>query len=95
MAAPSTSVQNIVSEALSIAETIANAMAAVGLPIAGAVATGVKIAQGVVAEIPEAQALWDQFQSGAVPTQTELDAYAAEEDSAFAKLMTDLAAAKH
>jgi hypothetical protein len=81
-----------VSQALSIVETVANLLAASGLPIVGAISTGVKVAQGVIAEIPQAQALWDQFESGTIPSQANLDAYAAAEDSAYAKLMADIAA---
>lgn len=73
---------------------VASVASAAGLPIAGAVATGIKIALGVAAEVPEAVALYDQFKSGQMPTQAELDAYAAEEDSAYSELMADIAAAE-
>lgn len=73
---------------------VAGVASAAGLPIAGAVSTGIKIALGVAAEVPEAIALYDQFQNNQMPTQAELDAYAVEEDSAYAKLMADIADAK-
>lgn len=78
-----------VSQALSIASTIAAAL----VPGASAgIALGVKIAQGVAAAIPEAETLWAQFQSGTIPSQADLDAYAVAEDGAYAKLMADIAA---
>lgn len=73
---------------------VASVASAAGFPIAGAVSTGIKIALGVADEVPEALALYDQFNNGQMPTQAELDAYAADEDSAYAKLMADLNAAK-
>lgn len=73
---------------------VAAVAAAAGLPFAGAVATGVKIAIGVADNVPEALALWDQFSDGKMPTQAELDAYEASEDSAYAKLMRDINAAQ-
>lgn len=74
-------------ELLPIIETVA----AVLFPGAGAaVSIGSKIAQGVVAAVPEAEALWLRIQSGDVPTQAELDAYAKAEDGAYAKLMAQL-----
>lgn len=82
-----------VNTALTVAQTVSGMLADAGTPFAGAISTGVKIAQGVVAEVPEAKALYDQFQSGTIPTQAELDAYAADEDGAYAKLMADLNAA--
>lgn len=85
---------NAISTAGAVIQQVATVAAAAGFPIAGAVATGIKIAQGVAAEVPEAVALWDQFQNGNMPTQAELDAYAADEDSAYAKLMADIDAAK-
>lgn len=74
---------------LPVVETIATMLLPEAAP---AVSIGVKIAQGVAAEIPEAIALWEQFQSGAVPSQAELDAYAEAEDGAYAQLMADIAA---
>lgn len=73
---------------------VAGVAAAAGFPIAGAVSTGIKIALGVAAEVPAAIALYDQFQNNVMPSQAELDAYAAEEDSAYAQLMKDIADAK-
>lgn len=83
-----------ISTALSVAAKVSMVAAAAGLPFAGAVATGIQIATGVAAEAPEAMALWDQFNAGTMPSQAELDAYAANEDSAYAKLMADIAAAR-
>lgn len=83
-----------VTPALTIAGEVATALASAGaLPAAEAVATGIKIAEGVAASVPEAQALYAQFQSGTIPTQAELDAYAAGEDSAYAKAMAAIDAA--
>lgn len=73
---------------------VASVAASAGLPIAGAVSTGIKIALGVAAEVPEAVALYNQFKDGTMPSQSELDAYAADEDSAYAKLMADIDAAQ-
>ncbi len=80
-----------ISSALSVAEQIASVV----FPGAGpAISIGVKIAQGVAAEAPQAIALWDQFQNGVIPAQSELDAYATAEDGDYAKLMADIAAAQ-
>lgn len=65
-------------------------MAAAGLPIAGAVSTGIKIAIGVADQVPQALALWDQFKSDKMPTTEELAAYEAAEDSAYATLMAEI-----
>jgi len=72
---------------------VASVASAAGLPVAGAVSTGIKIALGVADEVPEAVALWSQFQSGTMPSQADLDAYATAEDGAYAKLMADINAA--
>ncbi len=80
-----------VGTALNIAGTIAGALTTAGMaPVAEAITTGAKIAEGVVAAVPEAEALWAQFQSGTIPTQAELDAYAAAEDGAYAALMASI-----
>ena len=74
---------------LPVAETVAGVL----LPGSGqTVALILKIAQGVLGKVPEAIALYDQIQSGTVPTQAELDAYAAGENSSYARLMADIAA---
>lgn len=78
----------------SVIAQVASVASAAGLPIAGAVSTGIKIALGVADEVPEAVALWDKFKDNKMPTQAELDAYAADEDSAYAKLMADIDAAQ-
>lgn len=57
-----------------------------------AVTLGLKIASGVAAKAPEAVALAEQFLSGGTPTQAQLDAYAADEQGAYAKLMADIKA---
>ncbi len=63
------------------------------VPAAGpAAAVAVKIAQGVMAGVPEAEALWARFQSGDIPTQEELDAYAATENAAYDQLMAHIRA---
>jgi len=74
----------------SIVSQVAAVAAAAGLPIAGAVSTGIKIAIGVADNVPQALALWDQFQSGKMPTVDELAAYEAAEDSAYATLMAEI-----
>lgn len=77
------------SQALPVVETVVAAT----FPGAGTVAAlGLKLAQGVLAGVPEAVALYNQFQSATPPTTDELAAYAADEDSAYAKLMADIAA---
>lgn len=75
------------SQALPIIETI------VGVAFPGAAtiaAAAVKIAQGVAAGVPEAIALYEQFQSPTPPTAEELSSYAADENSAYSKLMADI-----
>lgn len=77
------------SQALPMVETVV----AAAFPGAGTVAAlGLNLAQGVLAGVPEAIALYDQFQTAAPPTTDQLAAYAADEDSAYAKLMADIAA---
>lgn len=83
-----------VTSALSVASTVAGMLSGAGFAVPAALDLGVKIATGVAGEIPEAVALFDQFNSGTIPTQAELDAYAAVEDGAYAKLMADIAAAE-
>lgn len=56
-----------------------------------AVTLGLKIASGVAAQAPQAVALAEQFLSGATPTQDQLDAYAADENSTYATLMANIA----
>jgi hypothetical protein len=68
----------------------------VGVLVPGAaplLSIGAKIVQGVAAAVPEAEALYARIQSGDVPTQAELDAYATAEDGAYAALMAKLATA--
>lgn len=69
---------------------VAAVAAAAGLPIAGAVSTGIKVALGVADNVPQALALWDQFKNDKMPTADELAAYEAAEDSAFATLMAEI-----
>lgn len=64
--------------------------AAAGFPVAGAVSTGIKIAIGLADNVPQALALWDQFQNNKMPTVEELAAYEAAEDSAYATLMAEI-----
>ena len=82
--------QTIITDALPVAEAVATALAPEAAP---AIAMGVKIAQGVAAEVPEAITLYQQFQSGTIPTEAELDAYTTAEDGAYSKLMADLSSA--
>lgn len=56
--------------------------------------TIVSIGQDVVNGVPEAVALYDTITSGQPVTQTQLDAYAVAENSSYAKLMADIAAAE-
>lgn len=86
-----TAIANGISTALPIVQTVVDALFPGAAPAA---AIGVKIAQGVLAGVPEAQALYNQFQSGDTPTTAQLDAYATAEDGAYAKLMADLAPTK-
>lgn len=80
---------NAAGKVLPVVETVAAVLAP---EAAAAVATAVAIAKGVAAEVPEALALWDQFQNGTKPSQDELDAYEAAEDQSFDKLIADIAA---
>lgn len=78
-----------INTALPVAETVMTML----VPGSGAAAAlAIKIAQGVIAGVPQAIALWNQFQSGTVPTQAQLDAYAAAENTAYTQLMADIAA---
>lgn len=78
-----------VEKALPIAESVVSIL----VPAAGpAAAVAVKIAQGVMAGVPEAEALWARFQSDDIPTQAELDAYAATENAAYDQLMAHIRA---
>ncbi len=80
---------SVLSDALPVLETVLG----VAFPGSGAaIAIGVKIAQGIEAGIPEAEKLYAQFQSSTPPTQTELDAYAVGEESAYETLMADIKA---
>jgi hypothetical protein len=80
-----------ISEAIPVAEEIISLL----YPGAGAaVQIALKIAAGVAAKAPEAVALYEQFQSGNMPTQAELDAYAAAETGSYNRLMADIAAAQ-
>jgi hypothetical protein len=89
-----------VASALAVANTVATALADSGMggPVATIFAAGVKIAAGVAAAAPEAITLYERIQSGDIPTQAELDAYAATENEAYRKLMAaidaELAATK-
>lgn len=78
-----------------IIQQVASVASAAGLPVAGAVSMGLKIALGVSDQVPEALTLWDQFRDSKMPSQDDLDAYAADEDSAYANLMADVHAAKN
>lgn len=83
------SVADAIGKALPVIETVAAALAP---EAAAAVATAIAVAKGVIAMEPEALALWDQFQSGTPPTQDQLDAYAATEQTAYDKVMADIQA---
>lgn len=83
---------DIVTALSGVLPVVEGVVSALAPEAAGAAVVAVKIAQGVAAAVPEAEALWAQFQSGTIPTQAELDAYAADEDGAYAKLMADIAA---
>lgn len=78
-----------VTAAIPVLEAVAIALAP---GAAAAIATAANITRGVVAGVPEAVALWQQFQSGNVPTQAELDAYAAVENTAYETVMADIQA---
>jgi hypothetical protein len=93
-AAPASTTLDEITSALSNALPVVETVVAAMFPeAAAAAAIGVKIAQGVAAAVPEAEALYAQFKAGTVPTQAQLDAYATAEDGAYAKLMADLNAA--
>lgn len=78
-----------VEKALPVVESIVGVL----VPAAGpAVAIATKIAQGVIAGVPEAEALWARFQNDDIPTQAELDAYAATENANYDQLMAHIRA---
>ena len=76
-------------KALPAVELIVTALAP---EAAGAIATAVAIAKGVAAGVPEAESLLSQFQSGTPPTQAQLDAYLAQENTAYETVMADIQA---
>ncbi len=79
------------------AELLPMAQTIMGVLVPGSgemVSIATKIVQGVAAAVPEAEALYARIQSGDVPTQAELDAYAVGEDSAYSKMMAQIATAK-
>lgn len=78
-----------VSQALPVVEGIVLALAPEAAPVLG---IAVAVAKGVAAGVPEALALWNRFRSGDIPTQAELDAYAASEQTAYETLMADIEA---
>lgn len=85
----------IAAQALAVAAPIAETIVEVMFPGAGsAVVTALKIAAGLAAKAPQAEALFEQFKSGQEPTQAELDAYADDEDGSYNRLMADIAAAR-
>lgn len=75
-----------------VAQMIADAL----LPGAGKAASiGIKLAIGALTKAPKAVALVEQFQNGNIPTQAELDDYAATEDETYKRLLAHIAAARH
>lgn len=87
-------IDDVVTAVSNVLPVVEGVVVALAPEAAAPVAVGIKIAQGVAAGIPEAEALWAQFQNGTVPTQAELDAYAIAEDGAYAKLMADIKSAQ-
>jgi hypothetical protein len=83
------SVADAIGKALPVIETVAAVLAP---EAAGAVATAIAVAKGVIAMEPQALALWERFQSGTPPTQDELDAYAATEQAAYDQVTADIQA---
>lgn len=89
LSATTAGVINGISQALPIVETILS----VAFPGAGTTAAvALKIAQGVIAGVPEAVALYNQFQTSTPPTAEQLAAYIADENSAYIQLMADIQA---
>lgn len=82
-----------IAEYAPLAEQLAVALAS-AYGAGPAVSMAIKLASGVAAKLPEAVDLVEQIKAGTIPTQAELDAYAADETSSYNKLMKDLAAAK-
>lgn len=81
----------VVTEFAPVAQMVADVL----LPGAGtATAMGIKLALGALNKVPAAISLVEQFQSGQIPTQADLDAYAVEENDTFNKLIADIDAAK-
>lgn len=90
---PAPSTLDKVADALSTALPVVETVVSLLVPAAGpALGIGIAIAKGVIAGVPQAEALWAQFQSGNIPTQAELDAYAAVEQTAYERVMADIAA---
>lgn len=81
----------IVAKGLTDAEPVIETIVGMMYPGAGAAAAlATKIAAGVAAGVPDAINLYAQFTSGTVPTQAELDAYAADESSSYATMQADI-----
>lgn len=86
-------VSHAVAQYAPLAEQLAVALAS-AYGAGPAVSMAIKLVAGAAAKLPEAVSLVEQIQAGTIPTQAELDAYAADEDSSYSKLMKDIAAAR-
>src|SRR5438132_516917 len=58
--------------------------------LGGAVAIGVKIVQGVIANEPAAVALYQQIRGGTPPTAAQLQKYASDYETSYQKLNADI-----
>lgn len=76
-----------ISDAAPIVATIVSVMFPEAATIAGISA---KIAQGVVAGIPEAKALYAEIMSDNPPTASQLEADIADDNTAYAKAIADI-----
>ena len=82
-------VADAIGSALPVVETVLSIL----VPGSGpAMSAAIAIAKGVVAGVPEAEALYAQFKSGTPPSAAQLFAYIAQEQSAYDQVMADIQA---
>ena len=77
---------------VSTVSTIVNLAAPVASLIPGA-SIAIAILKGVLAEEPNAVALYNQITSGTPPTAAQLATYASNDDAAYTQLNADITAA--
>jgi hypothetical protein len=87
-------VAQTVSQIVTASAPVIDAVVAVAAPeAAAAVGIAEKVIQGVIAEVPEAQALYNQIKSGTPPTAFELAQFESAYETDYQKTKADLAAA--